>query len=121
MLPAADDANAKFLTNKATLWGKIASIVDSAGRPIFIQNAENGFAGKILGYPVLVDDYVATSKGDIYLGNFRNVVGNLSEGPVVERSEASGFRDGTIDFRGYASFDSKPAVTSSFVRIATTA
>ena len=121
LLPAADDANAKFLTNKATLWGKIASIVDSAGRPIFIQNAENGFAGKILGYPVLVDDYVATSKGDVYLGNFRNVVGNLSEGPVVERSEASGFRDGTIDFRGYASFDSKPAVTGSFIRIATTA
>ena len=121
LLPAADDAEAKFVTNKATLWGKIASIVDSAGRPIFIQDTANGFAGKILGYPVLVDDYVATAKGDIYLGNFRNVVGNLSEGPVVERNESSGFRDGTIDFRGYASFDSKPALTESFVRIATTA
>lgn len=121
LLPAADDAEAKFVTNKATLWGKIASIVDSAGRPIFIQDTAEGFAGKILGYPVLVDDYVATTKGDIYLGNFRNVVGNLSEGPVVERNESSGFRDGTIDFRGYASFDSKPALTGSFVRIATTA
>lgn len=121
MLPASYDANAKFVTNKATLWGKIATITNSAGQPIFVQDTEGGFAGKILGYPVLVDDYVSTAKGDIYLGDYKNIVGNLSEGPIVERSNESGFRNGTIDFRGYASFDSKPARTDAFVRIATTA
>lgn len=121
LLPASYDGNAKFVMNKATLWSKAANITNSAGNPIFIADAAEGFAGKILGYPVLVDDYVGTAKGDIYLADFKNIVGNLSEGPVVERSNESGFRNGTIDYRGYVSFDSKPARTDAFVRIATTA
>ena len=79
LLPAAYDAEAKFLVNKKTLYGKIAAVVDSAGRPIFVESPEQGLTGRIMGYPVLVDDYVTTANNAIYLGRWTDVVGNLSQ------------------------------------------
>lgn len=121
LLPAGYDAGAKFVVHKKTLWGKVAGITNSAGNPIFIPDTREGFAGTILGYPVLVDDYVTTANNALYLGNWRQIVGNLSEGVNVERDESAGFLSGTIMYRGYASFDSAPAQKEAFVRLVTTA
>jgi len=116
LLPAAYDAEAKFLMNKKTLWNKVKGIVDSNKRPIF--DPTNNL---LLGYPVLVDDYVSTSDCAIYLGKWTDVVGNLSQDVTVERDESSGFLSATINYRGYALFDSKPAKTDGIVRLVTTA
>lgn len=121
MLPAAHDASAKFLLNKSTLWNKIASLVDSAGNPILLTDMANGFQKTILGYPVLVDDYVESTKASIYLGDFTQVVGNLSQDIIVDRSTESGFLNNSVDFRGTAMFDSKVANTSAVVRFTITA
>lgn len=121
LLPAAYDAEAKFLVNKATLYNNIASIVDSNGRPIFVPDTVNGFGGRLMGFPVLVDDYVSTSNGALYLGRFKDVVGNMSIPLEVDRDESSGFLSGTINYRGFAAFDSKPAKTDAIVRLVTTA
>jgi len=120
LLPAAYDAEAKFVANKKTLYGQIAQIVTSSGQPIFIQDTEGGAAGKILGYPVLVDDYVTTANNALYLGAFNKVVGNLSEGPQVEASDVAGFANAQILYRGYASFDSKVALPEAIVRLVST-
>ena len=120
LLPAAYDNEAKFLTNKKTLWGDIASIVDSAGRPIFVVDAREGIEGRLLGYPVLVDDNVTTAKKPVYLGRWTDIVGNLSSPVDVERNDSSGFRSGSIDFRGFAAFDSKPAKTDGIVVLVST-
>ena len=117
LLPAGYDDNAKFLINKKTLWEKVAYITNSAGNPIFVQNTEEGMVGRILGYPVLVDDYVSTTKSPVFLGDFRRVVGNLSEGISVESDASAGFASASILYRGYASFDSKPAVEEAFVKM----
>ncbi len=121
LLPAAYDAEAKFLVNKTTLYNKTASIVDSQGRPIFVPSTIEGVEGKLLGYPVLVDDYVSTSNGAVYLGRWKDIVGNLSKGVEVKRDESSGFLSATINYRGYAAFDSKPAKKDAIVRLVTTA
>jgi len=121
LLPAAYDSTAKFLVNKKTLWGSIASIVNSSGNPIFVPDIAGGPGGRLLGYPVLVDDYVTTANNALYLGNWTDVVGNLSEGVNVERDESSGFMSATINYRGYAAFDSKPAKTDAIVRLVATA
>lgn len=121
LLPAGYDSEAKFLTSKATLYGKIAQICDSAKRPIFVQNVEQGMAGYLMGYPVVVDDYVATANGGLYLGKWTDVVGNLSEGIDVERDDHAAFAAAAVMFRGYAAFDSKPAKTDAIVRLVTTA
>ena len=120
LLPAAYDAEAKFLVNKKTLYTKIAQILDSAGNPIFVPDTVSGIGGRLMGYPVVVDDYVVSSNGSLYLGRWTDVVGNLSEDIHVDADESAGFTANSIMYRGVAVFDSKPAKTDSIVRLVTT-
>lgn len=121
LLPAAYDAEAKFLVNKATLYGKIAQIVDSTKRPIFVPDTVNGIGGRLMGYPVIVDDYVSTADNALYLGKWSDVVGNLSEDVHVDADESAGFTANAIVYRGVAAFDSKPAKGDAIVRLVSTA
>jgi len=122
LLPAAYDAEAKFLTNKKTLWGAggIAQIVDSAGNPIFVPDTVTGIGGRLLGYPLVVDDYVTNANKALYLGKLTDVVGNLSEDIHVDRDESAGFTSNSIMYRGIAVFDSKPAKGDAIVRLVST-
>lgn len=119
LLPAAYDAEAKFLVNKKTLYGKIASVVYSAGRPIFVESTEQGLTGRIMGYPVLVDDYVTTANNAIYLGRWTDVVGNLSQD--INVISYPDYDYGQVKYRGGAFFDSKVAKNDGIVRFVTTA
>lgn len=114
LLPAAYDPEAKFLVNKRTLWSDVRGILDSNKRPIFDPEAKT-----ICGYPVIVDDNVSATTKDLYLGRWKDVVGNLSEDVTVESNANSGFTRGAIDYRGFAIFDSKPAKTDGIVRLIT--
>lgn len=114
LLPASYDAEAKFLVNKKVLWNDIRGIVDSNKRPIFDPESNT-----LCGYPIIVDDYVAHATKDLYLGRWTDIVGNLSEDIAVEKSDQSGFTRGAIDYRGFATFDSKPAKTDGIVRLTT--
>ena len=115
LMPAAYDSEAEWLVSKKVLYGSIKKIVDSVGRPIFDISDKT-----LLGYPVVVDDYVGTSKNEIYLGRWSDIVGNLSQDVTVERNDSSGFREAAIDYRGYATFDSKPAKKDAIVRLVST-
>lgn len=112
LLPAAYDAEAKFLVNKKVLWSNIRGLVDGNKRPIFDPESKT-----LCGYPVIEDDYVDAANKDLYLGRWKDVVGNLSQDIAVEKSAESGFLRGAIDFRGFAAFDSKPAKTDGIVRL----
>lgn len=114
LLPAAYDADAKFLVNKRVLWNEIKGIVDSNKRPIFDPVEKT-----LCGYPVITDDNVSAATKDLYLGNWKDVVGNLSEDVTVESNAHSGFTRGAIDYRGFAAFDSKPAKKDGIVRLTT--
>ena len=120
LLPAAYDAEAKFLVNKKTLYGTIAQIVDSVKNPIFVPDTVNGIGGRLMGYPVIVDDYVSTANGAMYLGKWTDVVGNLPEDIHVDRDESAGFTANAIVYRGISVFDSKPAKGDGIVRLVTT-
>ena len=120
LLPAAYDAEAKFLVNKKTLYTQIAQIVDSTGNPIFVPNTIDGIGGRLMGFPVVVDDYVETTASSVYLGKFTDVVGNLSEGIHVDADESAGFNSNSIVYRGIAVFDSAPAKGDAIVRLVTT-
>ena len=117
LLPAAYDAEAKFLVHKKTLYSEIAAIEDSAGRPIFVPDTVNGVGGRLMGFPVVVDDYVPSGKKALYLGKWTDVVGNLSEDVHVDRDESAGFTSNSIMYRGIAVFDSKPAKGDAIVRL----
>ena len=117
LLPAAYDAEAKFLVNKKTLYGNIAQIVDSNGNPIFVPDTVSGVGGRLMGYPVVVDDYVTSANDALYLGKWTDVVGNLSEDIHVDADESAGFTSNAILYRGIAVFDSKPAKGDGIVRL----
>ena len=118
LLPAGYDPTAKFLTSKKVLWEDIKGMVDDAGRPIFDATAKT-----LCGYPVIVDDYVPVTDKGIYLADWAEaVVGNLSTPIQVEASEVAGFATGTVDFRGFAGFDSAlPLAGANIVRLVATA
>ncbi len=120
LLPAAYDAEAKFITNKKTLYNKIAQIVDSSKRPIFVQDTASGLPGRLMGYPVVVDDYVTSDNDALYLGKWTDVVGNLSEDIHVDVDESAGFTANALMYRGLAVFDSKPAKNDAIVRLVST-
>jgi HK97 family phage major capsid protein len=120
LLPAAYDAEAKFLVNKKTLYTKIAQIVDSVGNPIFAPDTVSGVGGRLMGYPVVVDDYVTSDNDALYLGRWTDVVGNLSEDIHVDADESAGFTANSIMYRGVAVFDSKPAKADAIVRLVST-
>ena len=113
LLPAAYDAEAKFLINKTVLWNDIYGITDTNNRPIF-----DPVERKLLGYDVVIDDYVPTNKKQVYLGKWSDVVGNLAQDVKVDKSAESGFLRNATDYRGSAIFDSKLAKNDAIVWLA---
>lgn len=106
---------AAWVMNNATLYSQFYSIVDGNDRPIFIQDAQNDHVGRILGFPVVIDDYMAD--GDALFGNFAYAGYNLAEGIAIERSDQSSFRSGKVDYRALAIADCKPIVDEAFVKL----
>ena len=102
---------AKFLMNSQTFWGSIVAAQDNSKFKILTDDYS-----RILGYPVLLDDNVAA--GDIFFGDFKKVVANLSQNIKVDRSAESGFAYNAIDYRGTAIFDCDIAVGEAFVKCA---
>lgn len=110
---------AVFAMNNATLYDQVYGIVDTNERPIFTPDPRNELIGRILGFPVVVDDYLPD--GAILFGNFYYMGYNLPEGIAIERSTESGFTQGLIDYRALAIADTKPIVTDAFVKLAAAA
>ena len=110
LLKGGYDKNAKFLMSKKTLWGSFMPLKDDSKYPLVSK--ENGMT-YIMGYPVLLSDNVAENIA--YLGDFKKMVGNLSQD--VNVTSAPAFRNDSIDFKGTALFDCKPAIGEAFVKL----
>ena len=101
--------------NNAALYNLFYSMVDSNGRPIFIADPKAEGIGKILGFPVVVDDYLPAET--ILFGNFNYMGYNLPEGITIEASRESSFKSGRIDYRAMAVADCKPIVEEAFIKL----
>lgn len=112
-LKAGYHRNAKFLMNSKTFWGKIVAVQDNSKYKILTDDYK-----RLLGYQIMLDDNVADD--DIFFGDFKKVVGNLSQNIMVDRSTESGFLYNAIDYRGTAIFDCDIAVAEAFVKSAPT-
>lgn len=115
LLPSAFDSNAKFVMNKATFYRQVLGMVDANGNPIAVPDIASPGRYTILGYPVLIDDFVAANEA--YLGDFSQVVGNLSDGFKVEGSAESGFLRNSVDYRGTCIFDCDVAQPTAIVKL----
>ena len=115
LLPSAFDANAKFVMRKSTFYSQILGMLDANGNPIAVPDIVNKGKYNILGYPVLIDDNVLANEA--YLGNYKQVVGNLAADIQIARSTESGFLSNSVDFRGTAIFDCDIAQPTAIVKM----
>lgn len=107
---------AKMLMNNKTLYSVFYSMTDEIKRPIFIADPKDESIGKILGFPVVIDDNVDDDV--VYFGNYAKYLGyNMPEGITIEASRDSSFKKGVIDYRALAIADSKPIVDEAFVKL----
>ena len=107
---------AKWVMNNATLYRVFYGMLDGNKRPVFIADTQNDGIGKILGFEVVIDDYVADNV--CYFGNFDYLGYNLPNGIAVESSTQSAFRSGLIDYRGMAIADTRVIVPEAFTKLA---
>lgn len=99
---------AKFLMNHKTFWA-IVSKQENQKFSIMTPDYK-----RLLGYEIILDDRV--DDYDIFFGDFKKIVGNLSQNIIVDRSAESGFLNNAIDFRGTAIFDCDIATSEAFVK-----
>lgn len=115
LLPNGYMSNAKFLCNSRMFYSELAKISDADGMPIYVKNVEQGVSFRVMGFPVILSDYVAADT--LYFGDFTKMVGNLSQDISVESSTESGFVYNAIDFRGTAIFDCNVAVPEAIKKL----
>ena len=101
--------------NNAALYNLFYGMQDANKRPIFIADPKAENIGKILGFPVVVDDYLPTDT--IIFGNFNYMGYNMPEGITIEASRESSFKSGRIDYRAMAVADCKPIVEEAFIKL----
>ena len=99
---------AKWLMNHKSFWA-IVSKQENQKFSIMTPDYK-----RLLGYEILLDDRV--DDYDLFFGDFKKVVGNLSQNIKVDRSTESGFLNNAIDFRGTAIFDCDIATSEAFVK-----
>ena len=98
-LGAKHASNAVFYADNATVWTKLANIVDLEGRPYFIADTTAGGVGRILGFTVKVDS--AVPAGTVILADAKGYVINTNEAVSVEsdrdiKARKTGFSAYTI-------------------------
>ena len=106
---------AKWVMNHATLYRDFYGMVDDNKKPIFVPDPRNETIGHILGFEVVIDDFVADDT--CYFGDFNYLGYNLANGIAVESSTQSAFRSGLIDYRGMAIADTRVIAGDAFVKL----
>ena len=115
LLPSAFDGNAKFVMSKRTFYTQVLGMTNAGGDPIAVPDIASPGRYMILGYPVLIDDNVVLNEA--FLGDFRQVVGNLGQDILVEGDKSSGFLRNAVDYRGTALFDCDVAQPTAIVKL----
>ena len=116
LLPTMYHQNAVFVMNRKMLFSGIRKIkAQQDGQPIFTYNPQDRAAMTILGYPVILDDYMPNDT--ILLGDFSYYYMNFAKAPTIDVSREAGFKSGKVTYRGLAVADGKPALAEAFVKI----
>ena len=106
---------ARWAMNNASLYNLFYGMVDTSKRPIFMADPKSEQIGKILGFPVVVDDNLPGETA--IFGNFNYMGYNIPEGIMLEISRDSSFKRGLIDYRAMAVADCKPVIDEAFIKL----
>lgn len=116
LLPTEYAQNAKFVMNRKTLYTGFGKVLAStAGTPLFLANGNDGFAGKIVGYDVIVDDLLADD--EVLLGDPSAYHWNWAKPIEIAKDDSVGFRTGSTTYRALALADGELVDKAAFVRM----
>ena len=105
-LPTEYTPNASFVMSRASFYGNVLNIQDTAKHPIVVADVQAPAKFNILGYPVILEDGAGT---DIYFGDLKEAYKfNFAKAPTVDRDESVAFRSGSTVYRAMALADGKP-------------
>lgn len=105
-LPAEYMPGASFVMSRASFFGNVLNIQDTAKHPIVVADAQAPAKFNVLGYPVIIEDGAGT---DIYFGDLKEGYKfNFAQAPTVQSDESVAFRTGSTVYRAMALADGKP-------------
>lgn len=97
----------------ATIYKYLVGMVDTTGRPIFQQSANEGVRGYLLGAPVKAEDSAGTDL--IWIGDPKQVVGNMVQDIMVESDKD--ISKHVITYAGYARFQCSLLAPAAFAKL----
>ena len=106
-------SNVNVYASQATIYKYLVGMVDTTGRPIFQQSANEGVRGYLLGAPVKVEDAAGTDL--IWIGDPKQVVGNMVQDIMVESDKD--IKKHVIDYSGYARFQCALLAPAAFAKL----
>ena len=113
-LPTMYHQNAELVMSRELFFNEVIGMTTTAGEPVVVQNPQEPMKFNVLGYPVIIDDYMP--KDTILLGDFSYYKMNFSQSPTIESDRSVGFKSGKTTYRGLAVVDGKLALNEAFVK-----
>lgn len=113
LLPTMYHSMAKMIMTRAMALGEIRKVKDANGNPIFVPSTVAGQPATLLGYPVIIDDYMLADK--ILFGALEYYRLNFAKAIEIASDSSVGFKSGKITYRGLAVADGKPVLDEAFV------
>ena len=113
-LPTMYHANADLIMPRELFFNDIIGMTTQSGEPVVVQNPQEPMKFNVLGYPVIIDDYMPTDT--IVFGDLSYYKMNFSQNPAIEADRSVGFKSGKTTYRGLAVVDGKPALAEAFVK-----
>lgn len=106
-------ANITVYASQTTIFKYLVGMVDSTGRPIFQQSANEGVRGYLLGAPVKAEDAIADDL--IWFGDPKQIVGNMVQDIMVESDKD--IKKHVNIFSGYARFECALLAPKAFAKL----
>ena len=107
-------AGTAIYANNGTIWGQLANLTDSTGRPLFIPDLTSGGVGRMWGFVV---------KTDAGVSNDTVIIGNPNKGYVLNTNEPMSLateehvKARTVDYAAYTIVDGGLLDTKAFALI----
>ena len=105
--------NIKIYASQTTIYKYIVGMVDTTGRPIFQQTANEGIRGTLMGFPVRKED--AITDDIVWIGDPTKVTGNMIQGIMVESDRD--IKKHVLIYSGYARFECKLKAPKAFAKL----
>ena len=113
-LPTAYHQNAAITLPRELFFTDILGMEDGNGNAVVLVDAQSPTKFNILGYPVIINDFVA--EDTIIFGDFSYYHFNWAKGVEISSDGSVGFRSGSTVYRGLALADGRRTMAEAFVK-----